>query len=103
MKEGESSPRNTVLAFTGRNKNLAGTKSQKLSHLFQSVVDFAERGQEQGSGRADGLDACCPNVSTPHGEGGKGLKKKKKKTPTLFKHWIFLPPSQSLSTPTLSG
>lgn len=50
VKEGESSPRNTVLAFTGRNKNLAGTKSQKLSHLFQSVVDFAERGQEQGSG-----------------------------------------------------
>lgn len=78
MKEGESSPRNTVLAFTGHNKNLAGIKSQKLSHLFQSVVDFAERGQEQGSGGggADGLDACCPNVSTPHGEGGKGLKKK---------------------------
>lgn len=50
MKEGESSPRNTVLAFTGHNKNLAGIKSQKLSHLFQSVVDFAERGQEQGSG-----------------------------------------------------
>lgn len=80
MKEGESSPRNTVLAFTGHNKNLAGTKSQKLSHLFQSVVDFAERGQEQGSGGADGLDACCPNVSTPHGEGGKGFKKKKKDT-----------------------